>query len=230
MFAVLEASTRTSSVALYDPQGLPENFEADWQGDRLAAAQRLRDRGEMFWIYSGKNGTFGLALCVDEEVPQSLKPHLRESIQVPRFKVPSGALTFRGAEHATREPWPDKSSTLGVTPGLYRATFYRTEYPEGLMARELVGSVGAFAVRFEKLIAASLSASIAGAIVAAVAMLWTSFATWTIVLEVVCAALFFGGAYLFQTSDRLHAAQDESRVIQRKYPSAVALLKRIVPE
>jgi hypothetical protein len=230
MVHLLEATTHAASVAVYDPQALPTNFESDWQRDRLAAAQTLRDDGEMFWIYTGKNGTFGLAVCVDEEAPQTLRPYLRESIIVPRLKVPSGALTFRGAEHANREPRPDKSETLQLAPGIYKATFYRTEYPPGLMARELSGVVGAFAVRFEKFIGFLMGASVVGAIGALVAMLLTSFAVWTIALEAVCAVLFFVAAYLFQSNERLHLAQDESRAVQRKYPSAVALLRRIAAQ
>lgn len=140
---ILSGGTDGGSMALFDPDGLPEEFD-EWvaQGAEADHYAALEADGRMFWVSDGDGG-FDICLFVDEPLPDDVS-EFAEPLEGPAIlHVPSGRLQFAGLEYMYRgdDSRLRRNLSMGqaaeLSPGSYRARFFRMRYPDGFHA-ELV--------------------------------------------------------------------------------------------
>ena len=135
---VIEAGTDAATLILYDPATLPNDFDTSTHDDPVALLEGLHAEGRVYWINTGADGSYTLHAYVDEPIPPSLEPHVKDPVTVDAFHVPSGRLYFVGSEFsgfgvdAALERYPHMGGSFTIRPGIYRLTLAEMDYPEGL--------------------------------------------------------------------------------------------------
>jgi hypothetical protein len=145
-----------ASLLLFDPGALPDDFDARARGDPYELLEQLTAAGRAYWINTGADGAYLLHAYVEEPVPASLQPYIRDPLTAETFVVPTGRLYFTGAEYGFRDDdrflrkHPHMGGVFTVRPGVYRLTLWRTEYPEGLPEQRLREQVSPWAYRLHQ--------------------------------------------------------------------------------
>ncbi len=133
---VIEAGTDASSLLLFDPGALPQDFERSFQTGSGEILERLDREGRVCWITVDGDGGYSLHAYIGERVPRELERCAVEPETIDEFHVPTGRLIFAGSEYAFREDdsflrnHPHMGSSFLVPPGVYRLKVFRTQYPK----------------------------------------------------------------------------------------------------
>ena len=143
----LHAGTDGGSVVCFDPASLPDDYDVVSKDDPIPLIERLHQEGKLFWFESNGDGNYRLGVFKGVELPEKLAAFASVNEEVPSFYTPSGTLYFTGIEYVFRHDsglllkYPQMGESLLVTPGVYAATFYTLDYPEGfedsLIAQQL---------------------------------------------------------------------------------------------
>lgn len=133
---VIEAGTDASSMLLFDPGALPDDFERLFRTGAGDILERLDREGRACWITTDGDGGYLLHAYIDERVPRELERCAAEPETIDEFHVPTGRLVFAGSEYAFREDdsflrnHPHMGGSFLVQPGVYRLSVFRTRYPK----------------------------------------------------------------------------------------------------
>jgi hypothetical protein len=222
---VLEAGTDVATVVLFDPTGLPSDFDTRWRGYPSELGKDLQQQGRMFWVETGSDGAFGLHICVDEQAPEYLQPFLKEPLQIENFLVPGGSLAFCGSEYAGRDTHNPKISKVVIPSGVYAATFYRTEYPDDMVEEAVESNIGTASARLQNTVGVLTGIGVFGSVISAVAVVASWFARWTLICLGILLSLAVVGLAILKTP-RFKHIDSQSMEVQKKYPSIVAVFKK----
>lgn len=148
MKLLAEAGTDVASVALFDPDALPEDFDERPGEDTWPIIEQLAREGRVHEFNTGSDGGFLLHVYLDEPVPDALAKYVREPITVEKFLVPSGRLYFAGSEYIFRRDdsplrkHPSLGTRLDIRPGTYKLTFSWMDYPHDSVEEKMKAAVG----------------------------------------------------------------------------------------
>jgi hypothetical protein len=153
---VIATGTDAASVCLFDPSALPDDFDERVQEGPIEMLEQLAAQGRLWWCNTGGDGGYLFHVYADADVPDEVRPYLRDPHHAERFQIPSGTLWACGAEYVARDPVRGnanspkgglgKFSHMGgpcaVVAGDYAMTAWRAEWPQGLVERELEKQLG----------------------------------------------------------------------------------------
>jgi hypothetical protein len=227
---IVEAGTDAATLVLFDPAGLPPDFNRRFKEEPVELFEELNAAGKTYSFDAGADGSYLLHAYVDEPVPSPLAPYAHDPIVVERFQVPSGRLYFTGQEYAFQDDdaflrkYPHMSGCFDVQPGAYRLTLFRMEYPDGLQEQDLREQLTAWQFRVHQSMGSFVTMAVLGLIALAAAVFVLPRAWWLqgclpiwIVLVILPFALSRLGTY--------RQAQERWLEVQRGYPSIVAQLE-----
>lgn len=224
---LVEAGTDAASLLLFDPGALPEDFDVRARGDPAELLQELSEAGRAWWMQTGADGAYLLHAYVNERVPESLQPYLREPITVDPFLVPTGQVYFTGAEYGFRDDdsllrrYPHMGGHFTLAAGTYHMTLWRTEYPDGLtedLLREQVPPL-------TYLLHQSMGWFVFGAIIGGIGLLGT---VWRGLLNpwfwylLPLWLLLIGLPFFVARTRPYREASERFREIEKEFPSIVA--------
>jgi hypothetical protein len=224
---LVEAGTDAASLLLFDPGALPEDFDVRAQRDGLEIFDGLWERGVACYLSTGADGAYLLHAYVNEPVPESLQPYLREPMTVESFAVPTGQVYFTGAEYGFRNDdsllkrYPHMGGSMSLAPGAYRLDIWRTEYPDRMQESLLREQVPPMGYALHQGMGWFVFAAVVGAIglIATTAQgilnvwFWYLLPLWL---------LMVGLPFIVSRTQIYREARDKFREIEREYPSVVA--------
>ena len=136
MRVMAETTTHSIAVALFDPAGLPADFELRYKDDSTAVTKELIAQGRLISYEMGYDGTFLIHLYLDETIPDEHLRYCTNIVEMETFQVSSGHVWFTGSENIFRDEekilqLPEKpGEALQVPTGTYKARLMTPEYPE----------------------------------------------------------------------------------------------------
>ncbi len=232
MIHVVEAGTDAASLVIFDPLTLPADFdEQNRAGDPVTALSDLHDNGRIFYIEPGGDGAYLLHAVVDEPLPESLKDHVREPVYANEFEVSSGRVFFVGAEYAFHkddaflQKYPGMGNSWSMQPGTYRASLYRTEFPDGLADRRLEERLPESEYRLHRLINYLTIMAIVIVLVALFSGLLLPRSIWLLLLPV--AAIMAVAVFWLRRTPEVRHARKVWLEVQREFPSLVAHFEKV---
>src|SRR5262249_3146827 len=132
---IVEAGTDAASVMLFDPGALPEDFDAQMQGEAADVLERMEEQGRACVIEMAGDGYYLLHAYLNDPLPEELRLHACQVKRIDNLAAPTGRLFFTGVEYAFRNdnsvlrPDPDMPNVIELPAGSYQLTLYRMEYP-----------------------------------------------------------------------------------------------------
>lgn len=138
-----KGGTDAAMMVLFWPELLPEEFDAQFKAvdDPYEAVQPLEEAEKLIAFPGGSDGSFSLAIFIDEDLPEELEPHCIEIQQIKALTV-RGIGYFGGFEYMCKngEPQFEHAMMMGekvtVPAGTYGVTIYKTELPAELKERQ----------------------------------------------------------------------------------------------
>jgi hypothetical protein len=143
MKLVIENGTDAACMALYDRAALHADFDAAAREDSYSAIEEAQANGSCFFTHTDGDGEYWLHLYIDEVPPPEVSSFAVDPLETPSFFIPSGKLHYTGGEYMSKEDselakkHPDRLKHLDVPPGVYEATFYRTDFSRRVVAQKL---------------------------------------------------------------------------------------------
>lgn len=143
MRLVIENGTDAACMALYDRAALPADFDAAAREDSYSAIETAQATGSCFFTQTDGDGDHWLHLYIDEVPPPEVSSFAGDPLETPSFFIPSGKLHYTGGEYVSKEDselakkYPHMLKHLDVPPGVYEATFYRTDFPDRVISEKL---------------------------------------------------------------------------------------------
>jgi hypothetical protein len=224
----LEACTDSACIALFDPSGLPDDFERRWEDEPIESARALQQDGRMFFVETGADGFYSIALFVEQEIPQYLVPYLSDLIEVPRLRIPSGKLWFCGGEDAGPALRVGEINQASLAPGEYQANLWRGNYPDEMVEDLVRRKLGVARNGLETLVGTITGLGFVSSVFLVIAGLFSWFATWTCIALAITVPLTAVGLLVLNLPyfGRMAA---ERRNIEKNYPSIICELRLLKP-
>jgi len=228
---IVAAGTDAASLLLFDPGALPDDYDAQMQGNPGEMLERLSSEGRLRWINTGADGAYLLHAYVEEAMPESLRQYARDPITVEHFSIPSGQLYFTGAECGFQRDdsflreHPHMGGAFPLPPGDYRLTLFRTEYPDGFHEELLRGRVTPLAYRLHQGMGCLVGVAVAAVIAAAVTLFLRPRGFWLryILPPAILLAML---PFLARRLAPFREASRQVKELEREYPSIIAELHR----
>ena len=185
----------------------------------------LEARKQAIRLPTGADGAYLLHLFVDEPIPSELRQYCVSDDKITAdFQAGSGDIAFGGLESTFSDfaPNPNIRADAKITPGTYRATAYRTEYPEELIEdviEQAIGAEGAKKLEFPGTII-MITVGLVLVLPLLMVMLFQSLP----VAALTAGASIAGGVVSFRKytgTDEFRTLSKRSEDAQRQYPSIV---------
>jgi hypothetical protein len=87
-----KAGMDVASLLIFDPSALPSDYEQRRPKEKLEIVRKLHQEQRVFLVETGADGAYLIHAFVDEPIPDSLKPFVREPQVHDRFEAPSGKI------------------------------------------------------------------------------------------------------------------------------------------
>ena len=223
---VAEARTGTGEVVLFDPEALPEDFDARFRDDGRELLSALAAEDRLFHLETGYSDQVVIHLYLDEPVPASLAEFCGDPTEIPAFPAPSGSLWFCGSKYVfhrddTELQKDRKGGTRMTVPwGVYAVRLFQSKYPDDYLRSRVRAAVGP---EVHRLIVVTNVLGCVGClfVLAVVVALFASwFSPWP--LLVVAAALYLGMIGLLTHSAPYRQYEEATRAVLREFPAFVA--------
>ena len=221
---VLDGGTDVAEMMFFSLDELPSECGSK---EELA---RLEEQHKVIRLPTGADGSYLLHLYVDEEIPDTVRCYCSENDALhTEFETVSGRIAFGGTESAY-DAFETKSlirSDANIPPGRFKATAFRTDFPDDQVDKDLkrkLGAKGAGMLDFPGTIfmltaVGTLVLSILGGVISG--SRGVAFATG---IATIVAGRFWYRSYTGTDEfARLNEMGDE---IQREYPSIVIRLEK----
>lgn len=229
----VEAGTDVASLLLFDPVALSPHFDECIHQISFELLRQLAAEGRACWIEMDSDGGYLLHAYVNESVPGTLQPYLKEPVTVENFVAPTGNIYFTGTEYAFGEDggklnkYPSMGGMFCVSPGRYRLTIWRTEYPDGLQEELLHHQVGPYGYWVHQSFGCLIAAALVG-VCGLWTYLWRPWGEGPLYLAVASVVLIL--LPVIMSRSRLYReAQARWRAIEREFPALVAHLEWLGP-
>ena len=128
---VIETGTDGAMVCLFDPAGLPADFDARSGDDPVGLFEALREEGKFWLAETGGDGEYLFHFYVDEDPPAEVVRAGGEAREAGRLEAPSGVVWACGAEYAARDPGRGHGTTPAGGLGAYPHMGGKVELPAG---------------------------------------------------------------------------------------------------
>lgn len=232
MRLIAEAGTDGAMVALWDPQALPEDFDARYRQEPGELLKTLQEQGRLFWDETGGDGAYLLHLYVDEPVPSHLEPYLQNPVEIPQFQVPGGSLWFAGAEYAFHtedsrlRAHPHMGGRLELPVGVYWARFAQVEYPDDHVEEQIRRRLGDDAYRVRDASGGLIAGAMFVSLAALISLFLSRLSPWSLGLIGLAAVLWIGVTVMTR-SRRYREVGERSEQIEHEFPSYIAELRSL---
>ncbi len=232
---VIEAGTDASSLLLFDPGALPQDFERSFLAGSGEILERLDREGKVCWISVDGDGGYLLHAYIGERVPRELERCAVESETIDEFHVPTGRLIFAGSEYAFREDdsflrnHPHMGSSFLVPHGVYRLRVFRTQYPKRFVEQLFRNQ----ASPWEYCLWNSMILLIPLAVAAWIGLVVIFFTTVHVPFPSFLApllALVFASPFLVRRLETYRSAKKRFASLEQEYPALVAQLELVRPD
>jgi hypothetical protein len=206
------------------------DFDVRFRDDPAALFEQLTNDWKAFWINTGADGDYLLHAYVNEPLPSSLRPYVREPLGTEHLEVPSGQLYFTGAEYGFRDEGsflrehPQMGGAFVVPPGVYRLTLWRAEYPDGLQEELLRQQVSPMAFQLYQGMGLLVTIAVLGTLGFMASIAWVPRSTWLQFLLPVWA-FFVLVPFAAARHPSYRDACARFRDVKREFPSIVAELE-----
>jgi hypothetical protein len=232
---VIEAGTDASSLLLFDPGALPQDFERSFLTGSGEILERLGREGRVCWITVDGDGGYSLHAYIGERVPRELERCAVEPETIDEFHVPTGRLIFAGSEYAFREDdsflrnHPHMGSSFLVPPGVYRLKVFRTQYPKRFVEQLFRNQ----ASPWEYCLWNSMILLIPLAVASWIGLVVIFFTTVHVPFPRFLAPLLmlvFAVPFVVRHLETYRSAKERFAGLQREYPALVAQLELVKPD
>jgi hypothetical protein len=232
---VIEAGTDASSLLLFDPGALPEDFERLFQSSSGEILERLDREGRVCWITVDGDGGYLLHAYIGERVPRELERCAVEPETIEEFHVPTGRVVFAGSEYAFREDdsflrnHPHMGGSFRLPPGVYRLKIFRTQYPKRFVEQLFRNQ----ASPWEYCLWNSMILLIPLAVAAWIGLVVIFFTTVHVPFPSFLAPLLvlvFASPFLVRRLKIYRSAKERFASLEREYPALVAQLEIVRPD
>jgi hypothetical protein len=232
---VLEGGTDAGSMVIFDPAGLPEDYDSRARYDPVTVIEQLAKDQSLYWLDTSSDGGYTVGVCLGASMPDELAAFARHIGDADRFAAPSGRLYFTGIEYAFRQDdsrlrkYPHMGACQEIPPGIYRMALYEMDYPEDFHEDLLSKRVSASTLGVYSLMGFFAPVGCLAALVLVVSIfafsrrslsLWLS---WSVTFLPVCGLLLLLPIGLSRTKTYRHAKRVHL-TIQREYPAYLACL------
>lgn len=226
----IHAGTDAGSVIIFDPEALPDDFDAIAQKDPIELISRLDQQGRLRWVDTQSDGSYRLGVVTGSEFPTHLATYVNKQEVIEALPVPSGRLFFTGIEYAFRsddaalKKHPHMGGFVSVSPGTHKATFCELEYPDGfeesLLAEKLTPGELASKRWFDRLVPLGCFGAVL-LILGFFVMNRAFWMTWMLppILVVITAAV------VLSKTRRFRSAEATSNELMDQYPDYLILLQ-----
>jgi hypothetical protein len=229
MIGVLEGGTDAGSMVIFDPAGLPDDYDGRAHDDPVAVLHQLTTDGTLYWLNESGDGGYRLGVILGAGVPIKLSGFAKHIEDAARFAAPSGRLYFTGIEYVFRRDdsrlrkYPQMGAFLEIPPGVYRLSFYELEYPEDFHDDVLRARLSPHAFRVYSLMSwfVPIGCMSALAVIAAIGALGWRLWAMTVFPVGMCLAML---PFVLARTATYRAVQREHRAIEREYPDYSACL------
>lgn len=224
---VAEARTGTGEVVLFDPEALPEDFDARLGADDGELMEALAAEERLFQLETEYADTVVLHLYLDAPVSASLTEFCHEPKEIPAFPVPSGSLWFCGSEYvfhrddSALQNDPQGGTRMTVPWGVYAVRLSQTEYPDGYLQARIRVAAGLKATRFFDIANYLCDVGCLLTLAVVVALFASHLAPWSL-LMVGAAVLYWAVLNLLTTSAPYRRYEEATRAVLREFPAFVA--------
>lgn len=227
-----EAGTDGATVALWDPEALPVDFDARYRDEALDLLEALQDEGRLFWTETGGDGAYLLHVYLDERLPESLASYCLDPIEIARFRVPSGVLHFAGAEYVYRDDdafftsHPHMGSRMELPAGTYCARIYRVEYPDNYVEQQVRAQLGGDAYGYREISGGLIAGAAVLTLIAIIVLFLSRLAGWSLAVAGLAAVLWVAVVVRVR-SPQYREVGERSEEVEREYPSIVAAFQSV---
>jgi len=231
---VLEAGTDAATLSLFCPAALPADFDIRKQKDGPEILWPLAKEGHYHCMNTGADGAYLLHLFEGEDAPDSLKPYLREPVELPSFPIPTGRVYFTGAEYIFRnddaelKKHPHMGTSAEVKPGLWKVTLFRTEYPDEMVEELVEKAMGKRLYKLSESMGCLIWLAVLAAIGAAVSYRFLKPLSWLAFVAPVLL-IFLALPFVLGRSKSFRDAGIKRKEIEIQFPSIVGVMKWLAP-
>jgi len=212
---VLPGGTDVAEVALFSLDALRDEGP---DGEELV---RLEGMAAIVRFPTGGDGGYLLHAYVDESIPGSIARYCDKSDRkTARISLPSGRVGFGGVESAFASYKPNSNIRTdgSFPPGDYDVEAFHTEFPDGLVEKEILERVGKRGMRLLSLPAYLIPMVLLLAVGA------LALKAWLIGVIVVGTAVVGLKGFYFR-SPTIKKLREQQLDAQREYPSIVVALR-----
>ncbi len=235
MDLTLEAGTDAAGMVIFDPAGLPDDFDAKQKVEPIAQFEALAAAGRLYWINTQGDGDYTLGVVVGDRLPDRLQPYAKEVDQCFQFHIPSGRLYFTGIEYvfhvddSALRKYPQMGQTADVSAGVYHAQFIEFDYPDEFHEDLLCQNLPPVQLRLHQLVNLLVPFGCVSLLAILGSLAFLPWHTWE-ATALPAGSILIALPLILSCLPAYRRANRVYKEIQNRYPGYGVLLQMVEPE